>query len=350
MSNKTDVIIVGGGVVGCSIFHELIKYTKYSVTLLEKDNIASKATGASGGGINIYSQYSSLNRMSAEGFNYYKNFKAHTGLECGFSQTGYLLFDDYEHDEFLLQEANSIIESEYRTICLNKSSPIDILNHFAITGDPQIFYQPSAGTIDTKLACYNWLKASRCKRSNVITEISVNSIISQNKHVKGVCTNHGELFADVVIIAAGMGSNLLLSSLGMKNMIDVKSFQYNVYKQIEKKLPTIIDLRKDIYIVPQSNCLIAGFLSQDKIINDNDTLIIDYDQSEKLTQSLSELLTNFNFNVNIETKIAVDAFTDNAKSLTGRDQNYTGLYYATGYSGLGIKTAPAVAAYIRKLL
>lgn len=105
MKKSYDVIIIGGGIVGCATAFELAKRGVTDVLLLEKGCLASGATGRCGAGIR--QQWGSrLNaKLALESTNVFEHLEEYTGYsgDCGLHQGGYLLvaYTEKEWAQFL---------------------------------------------------------------------------------------------------------------------------------------------------------------------------------------------------------------------------------------------------------
>lgn len=104
MKKAYDVVIVGGGIIGCSIAFELAKRGITDVLLVEKRFLDAGATGRCGAGIR--QQWGSeLNaRIAVESTHIFEQLEEYTGYDgdCGLNQTGYLLvaYTQKEWDQF----------------------------------------------------------------------------------------------------------------------------------------------------------------------------------------------------------------------------------------------------------
>ena len=88
MKKAYDIIIVGGGIVGCSIAFELSKRGQSNILLIERNFLASGATGRCGAGIR--QQWGSvLNAtLAVESTHIFENLEEYTGYkgDCGLNQ------------------------------------------------------------------------------------------------------------------------------------------------------------------------------------------------------------------------------------------------------------------------
>lgn len=334
-----DVIIIGAGIVGCAIFHELASLTHRRIVMVDQNKVASGTTGQSGGLIRASKVDGELQQLASQSLAYYQQFQQHTGLACPFTRTGVI---------YLSRKPVDAIDSR-----LVSSDLLSAWPHIQPLTSQYAVYEEQAGYINPTLACKHWVKAARLKnnQANVYQKLTDVRLWIDQAKIVGISTPRGNIIADKVIIAAGAGSLKLLNQLDDEPIgLEIKSFQYNTYKNA-LTLPTIIDYDRDIYIIPQDHgSLLAGFLSLDKTITTNDSLIIDPDLAKAITSVVSQVLPHINSQALLTSKISVDAFTHDEQPLIKPSDKIRGLYLATGLSSGGIKIAPAMAQKITNML
>jgi sarcosine oxidase subunit beta len=86
-----EVIIIGAGVIGCSIAYHLAKMGCPDVTVLEKNFIGSGSTERCAGGIRQQFSTEANIRLSAESVRFFEHFEEETGHPADFRQNGYLM-------------------------------------------------------------------------------------------------------------------------------------------------------------------------------------------------------------------------------------------------------------------
>ncbi|MDF2867463.1 MAG: abo, partial [Gammaproteobacteria bacterium] len=309
--NDADIIVVGGGIMGCAIFHTLVCQTNYSVLLVEAQEIAGGCTGQSGGFLRIYHDDPRLTALAAQGFNYYQTYAEHTQASCQFQQTGYLLVSDKPINPVSFDIANSHVERQHATVEL----PAHTLSHGELALSPQAtkLYQASAGCINTQAACQQWIQAALrvTPRANVLTHTQVLALLASDKQVKGIQTTQGSFSASRVIMAAGTGSLGCLADLTpIAAQLSQQAFQYNLYRSPQGlNIPAVIDLTRDLYLIPQAEgTIIAGFLNQDQTVN-GPLLKLDSDLAKALHLRVQTWLPTLDASCLLAEKISADLFS-----------------------------------------
>lgn len=90
MQNTADVLIIGGGAVGCSIAYHLAKKGVRDVVLCEKHELASGATAYAAGHVILYTLDATISRLNQYGVDLYPRLEAETGLSPGYHACGNL--------------------------------------------------------------------------------------------------------------------------------------------------------------------------------------------------------------------------------------------------------------------
>ena len=93
MKSKADVVVIGGGVVGCSIAYNLARLGAGKVVLLEKGYLASGATGRCGAGVRMQWGTETNCLLSRESVRMFSHLPEYLGVDVDieFEQGGYLL-------------------------------------------------------------------------------------------------------------------------------------------------------------------------------------------------------------------------------------------------------------------
>lgn len=295
---KVDIVIIGGGISGCALLYEIARARLGKVILLEKNHLASATTGQSGGLIRRELHIAGECRLTSMSYDYYRDFAKRVGGSCDFIQTGIT----------------------YRTI------------------NDKRFFDPEAGYINPNLACNVWAKAAEPFDAEYYEFQSVENILVQNNQVVGVQTQQGIIESPVVIYAAGHSSLSLLASYNIP--IQNRFFQFSIV-QPETSFPpeAYIDMINQFYLLSVRGKVIVGFLNKDHF-----TSSIDDEEAISLHQLVRQYFPSFK-NALFEIKKSADAFTMDEKGICA-ESDVKGLFLATGWSGGGIKVAPAVASHI----
>ncbi|MEL6794325.1 MAG: FAD-binding oxidoreductase, partial [Pseudomonadota bacterium] len=109
MKTHAQAVVIGGGLVGCSILYHLAKLGWKDVVLLERDELTSGSTWHAAAGIHGLHDNTNMSRIQHYTMNLYKELEAETGQGCGVFQPGSLYLAQTEQREYQLrlQEAKA---------------------------------------------------------------------------------------------------------------------------------------------------------------------------------------------------------------------------------------------------
>src|SRR5438132_10014500 len=111
-----EIVVIGGGVVGCSIAYQLAKRGQRDVVVLERETVGSGTTSKAAGGIRAQFPTETEIRFSLESLRVLKNFTEEFGIDPGFKQIGYL---------FLISEEENLRGFE-KCIALQRRFGVDV--------------------------------------------------------------------------------------------------------------------------------------------------------------------------------------------------------------------------------
>ncbi|STX27898.1 Glycine oxidase [Legionella beliardensis] len=336
--NTADVIIIGGGIIGCALFYELAKNSVNKIILLERDEVASGTSGESGGFIRKLNLDPYLSQLSAESFDYYLNFTKEVGESCDFMQTG-LTYTIPNHMLALIQSnIGNLMDENY---------PIEV----RASTDASLIYEYNAGYINTTLTCKNWVKAALKNKAIVYEHCPALNLLYSGGKVNGVETPQGVIEAQTIIVATGFYSAAFSPLLDLNSLISIKSFQYHLYLKASQYIDhAYINHFEGWYLFPQkTGHLLAGYINRDKeSLTEKHNKHLDESEASSLHKLLCK---HFPWIINkpYTIKRSYDAYTADEQGLMHKS-SIKGLFYATGLSGGGIKIAPAFAKRVIELL
>lgn len=210
-----DVIIVGGGIVGCTTAYNLAKRGA-RVVLLEKDDIAHEASGRNRGNVRLQLRHRLELPIVLESIELWKQADEELGLPTEYRTTGNLLvtYHDSIAEGFPAEaerhrqrglDAHVIGRNELRSYVPDLSP--EIVSGFLTTQDGHV--NPQKAT---------WAFASAARRRGVDMRIGtrVTDIIVGGGKVRGVATDQGTISSPIVLNAAGVRAPELMKVLGVE--------------------------------------------------------------------------------------------------------------------------------------
>jgi glycine cleavage system aminomethyltransferase T/glycine/D-amino acid oxidase-like deaminating enzyme len=261
---QAQVVIIGGGVIGCSVAYHLTKLGWTDVVLLERKQLTAGTTWHAAGLVEAGGFYTeTILEMAKYTLELYRNLEEETGQATGFKAVGYLeiactpsrlegLRRIADFDRVFDVNVEEIPPSE-----IKKMWPLmetdDILAGFYTAGDGRV------NPIDTTMAL---AKGARLGGARIIEETKVIGISQQDGRVTGVITHKGEIRAEYVVNCAGMWARELGKLAGVHVPLQAAEHYYLITEAIEgihSELPVFSDLDRYAYYREEVGGVLLGF-------------------------------------------------------------------------------------------
>jgi sarcosine oxidase subunit beta len=206
MKKSYDVVIIGGGIVGCSLAFELAKRGRKDVLIIEQAYLTSGATGRCGAGIR--QQWGSeLNAtLAVESTHIFENLEEYTeyGYSCGLNQGGYLLvaYTEKEWEQFHKNlEVQHALGIASRAVDLDGAR--EIVPHINTEGMYGACFNAKDGHADPFHCTFAYAKGAQRLGVDIETYTTATGFKVENGRIHTVQTTKGDVAAKVVINCTG---------------------------------------------------------------------------------------------------------------------------------------------------
>ena len=355
MTETADAVVIGGGVMGCSILYHLAARGMTDALLLEREALGSGSTGRSSGAVRMHYSTEVHARMAWHSVQVFRDFDNIVGGECGYTNTGYLVFaNDDAVDGFranvALQKGVGIDTRE-----ISREDAAELAPAFHLDDCAGIAYEPLSGHADPSGTALAYAARARELGARIRLQVPAESVEVSGGRVRAVVANGERIETERAIVATGPWSRRFLLAHG----IDLP-LQATRHEVIHLRRPPKVpyhpgggDIANLIYFRPES---------ADLTLIGNGNLEDDVDDPEVYAQRASQ-----SFIAEVWSRIArrIPAMAD-AEFATGYAGLYTqtpdshpvidrvdgvdGLYVCTGFSGHGFKLSPAVGLLASELV
>jgi glycine/D-amino acid oxidase-like deaminating enzyme len=349
MTNNFDVIIIGGGIMGCSTALQLSR-RGLKVALLEKGLVGAGPTGKSSAIIRQHYSNELTARMALYSLQVFQDFAGRVGGECGFTQTGFLALAPAADREGL--EANVALQRDVGIDAqLLKAEQILEIAPGLVTADLTIAaYEPQSGYADPYLTVTSYARAARQAGATILQETAVSGIIMLGGRVSGVKTAAGDFNAPKVINAGGAWAAQVAALAGLEAPIDSCRVQVSFFRRpqgYEAVHPVVADFINATYFRSETGQMtLVGLIDPseaDAVVNpDSFTESVD---DAFVLESGEGLIKRFPAMENSQFTggyASLYAITPDWHPIIDEVPAGSGLYICSGFSGHGFKLGPAV--------
>ncbi len=205
LPDKTRVVIIGGGIAGCSVAYHLAKLGWTDVVLLERKQLTSGTTWHAAGLIGQLRATANMTKLARYSAELYGSLEAETGVATGFRRVGSisLALTDERYEE--LKRGASMARSygvEVETISLAEAQRMHPLLN--VEGAVGAVYLAKDGQADPGNIALAMARGARNHGVKIFEGVKVTGITHTKGRVTGVVTEQGSIAAEIVVNSAGM--------------------------------------------------------------------------------------------------------------------------------------------------
>jgi heterotetrameric sarcosine oxidase gamma subunit len=352
LPSHARAVIVGGGIIGCSIAYHLARRGWTDVVILERKQISCGTTWHAAGLVTTLRDSESQTRLATYSLELYRELEAETGQATGFIQCGsiQLAMDAAKAEEMRRGCAMArIFGVENREI-----SPAEVRELFPLAHVDDLvagFHFPHDGRVNPADLAQALAKGARMRGVRICENTLVTDVIVEQGRAVGVRTEQGDVRAEVVVLCPGMWGRELGLKVGLDLPLQAAEHYYLISEPIEglhNRLPILRDPGRAAYAREEVGKIMLGFFEPvaapwgvDGIPKDFcfDEIQPDWERMEPWIERAMQRLP-----ILFETGIrqffcGPESFTPDHNYLMGKAPHLRDLYVACGFNSLGILSA-----------
>lgn len=266
METEARVVIIGGGVVGCSILYHLAKFGWKDVILLERKELTSGSSWHAAGQIHTISSDPNISRLQGYTINLYKEIEEISGQSVGMHSTGgFYLASNQTWYDYLKRERSKArymgLDQEFISVeeAAKRHPLIDPKHYIAALWDPL------DGDVDPSGVTYAYAKAAKVYGAKYYTQTPV---IETNQRLDGtwdVITPNGNIHAEIIVNAGGLWAREVGHLAGLHLPVQPMEHHYLITEDIpeivargEERLPAGIDYEGNMYFRQERQGMLLG--------------------------------------------------------------------------------------------
>lgn len=351
MIKKADIVIIGGGVVGCSIAYNLAKLGAKNIILLEKNTLSSGATGRCGAGIRQQFGTKMNCILARESIKIFEDLSQELEYDIELNQGGYLIlaYTEKEVNQFkknVALEQSLNIKARFITVEEAKEivPPLNTEDILAAT------FCPTDGHANPFKTNFAYAEAAERLGVKIYTFTEVKEIETENHKIVAVNTDKGKVLTPIVVNAAGGYSGIIGKMVGVDLPVYSQRHQILITEPLDPLFsPMLMSFSRNFYCqqTPHGS-IIMGFGDPNER-KDGD-IGSSWQFAQEMAQKMTAVLPLLKEVSMIRQWAGLYNMSPDAQPILGEHPQIEGFYMAIGFSGHGFMLAPITSKLIAELI
>ena len=347
-----QVVIIGGGIIGCSVAYHLTKLGWHDVILLERKSLTCGTTWHAAGLVGQLRATQNLTRLAQYTTQLYVDLEKETGQGTGFKQNGSLsVANNPERFEELKRGASMarVFQLEVELVTPEEIGNIwPLLNTTDLVGGVFLPADGQTNPVDTTQAL---AKGAKMGGALIVEETKVTGILQKEGRAVGVSTEKGNIQAEYVVNCAGMWARALGQSCGVNIPLHAAEHFYVVTEEMDGLTPNTPVLRDPggytYYKEDAGKLLVGAFepvakpwgmngipedFSFDTLPEDQEHLVPIFEKAIHRVPRFESIGIQLFFN-------GPESFTPDDRYILGEAPELKNFFVAAGFNSIGIQSA-----------
>ncbi len=270
MKAHAQVVVIGGGVVGCSVIYHLTRLGMRDVVLIERSELTSGSTWHAAGGFHTLNADTNMAALQGYTIRLYRELEEITGQSCSLHHVGGITLAESPERLDFLKSARAM----HRHMGLDTEliTPQEIRELSPITNTDGVLgalYDPLDGHLDPSGTTQAYAKAAQMQGAEIVLR---NRVLETNPRADGgwdVVTEQGTVVAEQLVNAAGLWAREVAAMAGVYLPLHPMEHQYFATADIpevferDEELPHVMDPGGESYLRQEGRGLVIGFYEQD---------------------------------------------------------------------------------------
>ena len=261
MIDRARVVVIGGGIGGCSILYWLARLGWSDVALVERSELTSGSTFHSAGLVGQLRNSLSLTQMMMNSVDLYRTLGEEVELETGWREVGSLrLASSKEHMEELDRQGAWAETFGLPLHLVSADEAQSMFPPMSTEGVLGAALLPSDGYVDPSQLTLALARGARQRGATILTNTRVTGVRVENNRVRGVETDQGTIECEYVVNAGGIYAHEIGRLAGVHVPLVAMAHQYAITKPtgLSRDMPTLRDPARLVYFRAESGGLVVG--------------------------------------------------------------------------------------------
>ncbi|MDO8884550.1 FAD-dependent oxidoreductase, partial [Pseudotabrizicola sp.] len=258
----TQIIVIGGGIIGCSTAYHLARDHNADVLLLEQGKITSGSTWHAAGLVGQLRSSASITKVLKYSVDLYKGLAAETGLDTGWKMTGCLRLattqDRWTEYRRLATTAGSF------GMEMHLISPEEVKQMWPLMDTSDLIgasWLPTDGQASPSDITQSLAKGARMHGARIVEGVTVTGFVMDGPRITHVETDQGVIACDKVVNCGGMWARQIGAMAGVAVPLHPVKHQYIITEKIDglsPDAPTLRDPDRRTYFKEEVGGLVMG--------------------------------------------------------------------------------------------
>ena len=344
-----DVVVIGGGIIGCSTAYHLARDHKCNVVVLEQNKITSGSTWHAAGLVGQLRSSASITQVLKYSVELYKNLEKETGLQTGWKMTGCLRLATNKDRWIEYQRLATTAQSFGME--MNLLTPAEVKKMFPLLETKDLVgasFLPTDGQASPSDITQSLAKGARMHGAKFYEGVRVTGFDIVGVRVNAVHTNQGTITCSRVVNCAGIWARQIGAMAGVNVPLQPVKHQYVITEKIEglaSDAPTIRDPDLRTYFKEEVGGLVFGGYEpnpkswvQDDVPNDFEFQLFD-DDFDHFEQHMKMALLRIPALEKTGIKKMIngpESFTPDGNFILGAAPELKNFYVGAGFNAFGI--------------
>lgn len=358
-----DIVVVGGGIVGCSLVYHLAKAGCKNVLLLEKHQIGSGTTWHSAALVTVLRGSPTLAALARYSAALYASLEGETGQATGWRQNGHLTIAASKDRLKSLRHSASAARSF--DLDVDIIGPAEIASMWPLLNTDDLhgaLWSPQSGQTNPTDTCQALLRGARAHGARIIENMPVEGFIIERGELKGLKTTTGTIRCGKAIVSAGLWSRQVAGMAGAAAPLYACEHLYlltDTIAGVTSNLPAIRDSDAYLYMREDVGGLLVGCFEPNpkplplERLPQNSAYVLfeeDWDHFEPMMQNAVHRIPALGA-AGVRTFInGPESFTLDGAPLVGEAPEVHGLYIAAGMNSSGVVYGGGVGWALSQLI
>jgi glycine/D-amino acid oxidase-like deaminating enzyme len=257
-----SVVVIGGGVMGCSTLYHLAKLGISDAILVERNKLTSGTTWHSAAQVRALRSTRNLTELIKYSIALFSTLEAETGQSTGWINRGSLSIACNEDRLTHIKRQASLARAF--DVRAEPISPGEAKERWTLMNASDVIgavFSPDDGRVNPSDLCAALVKGARARGARIFEETAVTAILTKTGKIAGVETTKGTLRCDAVALCTGLWSRRVAAMAGVTAPVWPCEHLYLLTKPVpgaERPLPTLSDHDSHLYIRDESQGLLIG--------------------------------------------------------------------------------------------